>query len=563
MARPNVVEVIFTGDTTKFHKATQDVESKTESVGSKLKGVFAGLGGAAAAFGAVSFFKGSIDAASDLNESLSKTQVVFGDSAKAVQQFAETSAKELGISKRVALEATGTFGNLFSALGLGQKPAADMSKELVKLAADLASFNNVKPEDALEALRSGLLGEAEPLRKFGVSLSDARIQAEALAIGLVRPKKSAAEIDLATQKYEESQKAANKAIKQFGEDNIKAQPAIVAMEQAHKQLEKALAGEKIELTAAQKAQAAYSIIMKDTATAHGDFSRTSDGLANRQRILKAEFDDMQSKLGQKLLPVMTNVEGKLIGLVNWFSNLSPGMQQALGIIGGLILAFAAVSKVAAMFNAVLALNPIGLVVIALAALVGGLILAYKHSETFRNIVDGAFRGVAAAAGFMKDLVVGYFQFIVDKWLAIAEWIVRGAATAFGWVPGIGPKLKEAAKAVEQFRDDVNFALDGIHTEKKIRITTDANVSLLTVKGARAGGGPVGPGSWLVGEEGPEVLTLGAGRSGFVIPNSAMAVHVDQIIVQTQKIDENSGKQIIDAINRASNRGYKIPTTAVS
>jgi len=560
VARANIVEVVFTGDTSGFTKAAATVETKTESFGSKMKSTFGAITAGAAAFGAVKFFQGAIDGASDLNESLSKVNVVFGDSGKEIDAWSKNAAKSMGISRRAALESAGTFGNLFGALGFTQEASAGMSKQIVHLASDLASFNNANPQDVLLALRSGLLGEAEPLRKFGVSLSEARIQAEALATGLVRPVKSAAAIDLATKKYEDSQKAANKAIKQFGEDNIKAQPAILEMQKAHKQLETALAGEKVELTAAQKAQAAYSIILKDTATAHGDFSRTSDGLANRQRILKAEFDDMQSKVGQKLLPVITDLEGKLVGLVDWFTKLSPGVQTAIGILGGLVLTVFLVTKatqawtaVQGALNVVMSLNPIGLVIIAIAALVAGIVIAYNKSETFRNIVQGAFHAVGEAAGFMKDLVVNSVQFVVDKFLAAVEWIVKAAARAFGWVPGIGDDLRRAAKQVEQFRDNVNLALDGIHTEKNIRITADANVSLATVRGARAAGGPVmAGGAYLVGEQGPELFV--PSRSGTIVPNGARPLQVS-VVINGQGADAGieAGQKIVEAIRRYENR----------
>jgi hypothetical protein len=98
----------------------------------------------------------AIDAASDLNESISKVGVVFGDAGDSVVAFSKTTAKSLGQSQRQSLEAAGTFGNLFRALEDHQQPAADMSTSLVTLAGDLASFNNVDPAQALDALRSGL-----------------------------------------------------------------------------------------------------------------------------------------------------------------------------------------------------------------------------------------------------------------------------------------------------------------------------------------------------------------------------------------------------------------------
>lgn len=193
------------------------------------------------------FLKGTISAASDLNESVSKVGVVFGDSAGEIQDWAKTAASSMGQSRQQALEAAGTFGNLFVALKIGAPQAAEMSKKMVGLAGDLASFNNVSPEEALEALRSGLVGETEPLRKFGVNLNDATLKAKAMELGL--------------------------------DDG------------------------KGVLDANAKAQAAYALILEQTGTAQGDFIRTSAGLANQQRIMSAQWIDLKASIGTAFLPV--------------------------------------------------------------------------------------------------------------------------------------------------------------------------------------------------------------------------------------------------------------------
>jgi hypothetical protein len=206
--------------------------------------------------------------------------------------------------------------------------------------------------------------------------------------------------------------------------------------------------------------------------------------------------------------------------------------------------------VQAALNLVMALNPIGLVVLAIAALVAGFIFAYKKSETFRKIVDGAFRGIAAAASFMWEKVIKpVFRFLINTWLTVVGAIVNGAAKAFGWVPGLGPKLKSAAGWFNDFKKEVNAALDGTKDKKTITISTpgaDTAISnLATIKrlmhdistakpvkvpvqggigpllgGKRALGGPVSAGkTYLVGERGPELFT--ASQHGRITPNSEL------------------------------------------
>lgn len=277
----------------------------------------------------------ALKAGSDLNEQMNKVTVVFGESSKSVQTFAKAAATSFGISQRAALQAAGTFGNLFTALGIGQKSAADMSTRLVALASDLASFNDVNPEDVLEALRSGLVGEVEPLRRFGVSLSAARIEAEAFALGLAKPLRNATAIRAANLAIADATREVAAAQRAHGANSLEAEKAQVALARAQEQLAKALRGQKVELTAAQKAQAAYSVILKDTKTAQGDFARTSDSVANKQRQLRAEFENAAGALGTRLLPIGQKLLAFASDLIGKFNGLSPGMQDFI-IKGGAI-----------------------------------------------------------------------------------------------------------------------------------------------------------------------------------------------------------------------------------
>ena len=229
-------------------KLGNDINS---GVGSKIKNLMPSFKQMAAtatvAFTAVSAaaYK-AVQSASNLAESQSKVDVVFGDSAKSVQDFAKTTATSIGITRQAALEATGTYGNLFQAFGVGQDKASTMSTTLVTLAADLASFNNTTVDDAILALRSGLSGETEPLKKYGIAINDVRLKEEARNMGLYS-----------------------------GTGNL----SVLA-----------------------KTQASYALILKDSTLAQGDFERTSGGLANQQRILKAQLSDVIAQIGSALIP---------------------------------------------------------------------------------------------------------------------------------------------------------------------------------------------------------------------------------------------------------------------
>jgi len=204
------------------------------------------LGVAFAATQVVQFGKDVVMSASSMAESVSKVKVVFGDSADAVFKFGDSAAKNMGMSNQAAIEAAGTYGNLFQAFGIVQGKANEMSTTLVQLAADLGSFNNTSTEEAINALRSGLAGETEPLKRFGVALNEVTLKNKAMAMG-------------------------------FGEIKGAMDPAI-------------------------KAQVTYALVMEQTKLAQGDYARTADGTANTMKTLSAQFADAKVAIGDLVLP---------------------------------------------------------------------------------------------------------------------------------------------------------------------------------------------------------------------------------------------------------------------
>lgn len=305
----------------------------------------AALAGLAAAAGP------AISAASDLEENLSKVNVIFGEGAKEIEEFAKTAATALGQSQNAVLQAAGTFGTFGKAAGLGGLELATFSNDFTALASDLASFNNTSPEEAINAIGSALRGEAEPLRKFGVLLNDATLKEAALSLGI----------------YEGSG----------------------------------------ALTAQQKILAAQEVIYKQTGDAQGDFGRTSDGLANSQRILTAQIKDLQVEIGKALLPVVKAVLPLLKDFASW-ATANPG---AFKIIGAAIAGIAA-SIVAV--NIAMALNPFGIIMIGIGALITGLTIAYTKFEGFRTVVQS-----------VMNSIIGYFEGVANAFISLINVVVRG------------------------------------------------------------------------------------------------------------------------------------------
>jgi phage-related protein len=255
-------------------KLQNDVKSAKTRVTNILGGLGTGMAAVAGSVGiAVTAVAGigaalstTIEPASDLNETASKVGVVFGSAAQTVLDFGKNAASSMGMSEQAALSAAGTYGNLLRALGMTEDKSADMSTSLVQLAGDLASFNNLDPTEVLEKLRSGLTGETEPLKSLGININDNLLKQKAFEMGL--------------------------------------------------------SDGKAQLDASTKAQAAYALIMEQTSLAQGDFARTSEGVANQQRILSATISDIKANIGTSLLPIIQNVLG--------------GASKYLGQVSGLI-----------------------------------------------------------------------------------------------------------------------------------------------------------------------------------------------------------------------------------
>ena len=206
---------------------------------------------AAVAAGAGLLIKSSIGEASELTESLNAVAVAYGESSEAIIKLGEDAAGRLGVTQS-AFNASAVRFSAFAERIVGASGnVAGFIDTITTRASDFASVFNIDVAEALRVFQSGLAGEAEPLKRFGINLLDSEVQAFALANGI-------------------------------GEVGR-------------------------QLTETEKVQARYGLLLQSTAKTQGDFANTSDGLANSQRILQAEFKDLQAELGTALLPVMATL----------------------------------------------------------------------------------------------------------------------------------------------------------------------------------------------------------------------------------------------------------------
>lgn len=277
-----------------------------------------------------------VKGASDLTETLGKTEVTFGSLSDKVIAWADTSVSKMGLAKGSALEYASTFGDMATGMGLTQSAAADMATSLTQLAADLASFKNISTEVAAQKLNGVFTGETEALKSLGIVMTQTNLNAYAMSQGITQ--------------------------------------SVSSMSQA----------EQVALR--------YKYVLETTKNAQGDFERTGDSLANQSRKLTETIKQLGESFGTQLTPMVTPVVSKLQQLAENFSNLSDSEKNtiiaiaavtaAIGpmlVVGGKVLTLITSLKVAL---AALTVGQIGVIVTALTLAVAGFV-------ALKSALDGA------------------------------------------------------------------------------------------------------------------------------------------------------------------------------
>jgi hypothetical protein len=233
-------------------KGLKAAEYQLRKVSNNVNNLSRNFAVAGAAFAGIAVGLGkSVKVASDLGESVNAVNVAFGKSAKGILDFGRTASRTLGVSAVDFNNAAVRFSAFADRIVGSGNDASGFIREITTRASDFASVFNIEVAEALQVFQSGLAGEAEPLKRFGINLLDSEVKAYALANG----------------------------IGQVGRD----------------------------LTETEKVQARYGLLLQATNKTAGDFANTSDGLANGMRILNAELTNAQAEIGQALLPAIQDI----------------------------------------------------------------------------------------------------------------------------------------------------------------------------------------------------------------------------------------------------------------
>lgn len=361
------------GDSRGIQGSLSDIGSKAIEVGRSLALIGTGITG---------IFGLTLKVAAEVEEAENLFTVSMGNMADATRAWSEQLSDSVGVSAASIRNITGNLNVIVKNFGLTETAAASMSKEMTKLALDMSSFYNLSHEEALGKLRSGIVGETEPLKALGIVLSEATVKAFAFENGI--------------------------------------------------------ASVGSELSEAQKIVARYGLILKLTQDAQGDLARTGGSLTNQTRRLSDEIRELSASVGKILSPAMTDVIGKANRAIGVFKDwatenagaadslvkFAAGTGVTLAGLGSLTLGIGVAIKAYSTLRTVAvtawaaAAAPATLVIAAIGAL-GAALYALRavwkqNFQEIRDIADEKFASIRA----IFDSLVAKAQEVVGKVRAI-------------------------------------------------------------------------------------------------------------------------------------------------
>lgn len=258
-----------------FNKSSKTAKASSFSLASAIGKVYATYW---ALFRVVGKVKDAIDLSSDLTETENVVRQTFGNYEGIIQDFVKTSISQYGMSELTAKQVASRFQAMGTAVGYTQKEMSGMSLELTKLTGDLASFYNEEQGDVAKRLQSIFTGETEPMRRYGIDLTNATLKEYAMSKGL--------------------------------NSNISS------------------------MTQAEKVMLRYQYVMERTSNAHGDFARTADTWANQVRQLKQQFEAWSVVVGGALINAFKPFVKTLNDVMQKVITFTTTVTNALGSIFG-------------------------------------------------------------------------------------------------------------------------------------------------------------------------------------------------------------------------------------
>ncbi len=271
MAVISTLAVNIIAKTAGFTKGVRGTRKAMMSFNSTIQNTKRLLVGLIAGSGVIRGFRSLLTVASEITETMSKFNVVFGENASAMEAWSLAFADSVGRARKDILSFAAELQDIFVPLGFARSEAELFAKSLVQLGVDVASFNEKLDIDVMRSFTSAIVGSHRAVRQYGIAISESRIQQEVYNQGL----------------------------------------------------DKSFA----KLTDMEKVFLRYVIILNDTKDAQGDAIRTQDDYANQLKRMKASVTNLQVEIGEKLLPAMVGVLKTVRSLVEVFRNMSDGTVQ--------------------------------------------------------------------------------------------------------------------------------------------------------------------------------------------------------------------------------------------
>lgn len=286
---------------------------------------------------ALDTIKTGIDYASDLAEVQNVVDVTFGSATEAINSWSKECLAAYGMNEVSAKRYAGTIGAMLKSSGLAGDAIVDMSKDMVGLAGDMASFYNLDLETAFEKIRSGISGETEPLKQLGINMSVANLEAYALSQGI-------------TTAYN-------------------------------------------EMSQAEQVMLRYNYLMSTTGDAQGDFARTQDSYANQTRLLSESWLEFTGIMAEQLLPVLTTIVSWLNNIVAFLtenadmvSAVLVGLATTVGILAVAWVVHAAAQWLAVAANQALIVSLLSNPILWIALIIGVLVAAmYRWIQSIGGV----------------------------------------------------------------------------------------------------------------------------------------------------------------------------------
>lgn len=459
-------------------KANKDIEvqgskwtilgGNLEKIGSKMKSIgegFSNVGNKlsmAVTAPIIGIGTAATKMAMDAVESENLFEVSMGNMAGTARKWSVDISKSLGLNEYEVRKNVATFNVMLGSMGLTEQQAYSMSTGLTKLAYDMASFYNLKPEEAFEKLRAGISGETEPLKALGINISETAVKTYALQQGIAKQGQ--------------------------------------------------------EMSEQEKITARFGLIMQSTSKAQGDLARTMDSPTNKLRIMKEQAEQLGIQFGQLLIPILEQLIATLKPIMDSFQGMSKGQQELiikialiiaaigplLSIIGHIISIGSTLATVFGIISTavgaaggvfVVLTGPIAIAIIAITAVIAVGVLLYKNWDiikakaselwnslmssftnikvtigttlenirltffnTINNITNGVLTGLNGLKNFIEPMLNFYKVIIQNTWEIIKNIVLGAVIIIIDLVTGNFTKLRTD---IEGIWNNIRIALFNI------------------------------------------------------------------------------------------------------